>query len=109
MQNDAKFNPNGEEILHIVCDILSSQNSDKNFWSESENSRQKHNLYPCYILLNLFQFYCCFSVIGALLGTQDGRKIEIFNSFELQFDTFDDGQIVLNMEYYSTKEEQCKL
>lgn len=60
-------------------------------------------------LLNVFQFYCCFSVIGALLGTQDGRKIEIFNSFELQFDTFDDGQIVLNMEYYSTKEEQCKL
>ena len=48
-------------------------------------------------------------MIGALLGTQDGRKIEIFNSFELQFDTFDDGQIVLNMEYYSTKEEQCKL
>ena len=47
-------------------------------------------------------------VIGALLGTQDGRKIEIFNSFELQFDLFDDGQIVINMEYYKTKEEQCK-
>ncbi|XP_068687242.1 COP9 signalosome complex subunit 6-like [Montipora capricornis] len=45
-------------------------------------------------------------VIGALLGTQDGRKIEIFNSFELQFDRFDDGQIVINMEYYKTKEEQ---
>ena len=47
-------------------------------------------------------------MIGALLGTQDGRKIEIFNSFELQFDLFDDGQIVINMEYYKTKEEQCK-
>lgn len=47
-------------------------------------------------------------VIGALLGTQDGRNIEIFNSFELQFDLFDDGQIVINMEYYKTKEEQCK-
>ena len=47
-------------------------------------------------------------MIGALLGTQDGRNIEIFNSFELQFDLFDDGQIVINMEYYKTKEEQCK-
>ena len=51
----------------------------------------------------------CILVIGALLGTQDGRNIEIFNSFELQFDLFDDGQIVINMEYYRTKEEQCKL
>ena len=47
-------------------------------------------------------------MIGALLGTQNGRNIEIFNSFELQFDLFDDGQIVINMEYYKTKEEQCK-
>lgn len=50
-----------------------------------------------------------FLVIGALLGTQDGRTIEIFNSFELQFDLFDDGQLVINMAYYKTKEEQCKL
>lgn len=50
-----------------------------------------------------------FPVIGALLGTQDGRKIEIFNSFELQFDVFDDGQLVINIEYYRKKEEQCEL
>lgn len=49
-----------------------------------------------------------FPVIGALLGTQDGRKIEIFNSFELQFDVFDDGQLVINIEYYRKKEEQCE-
>ena len=55
----------------------------------------------------IFYFFL-YLVIGALLGTQDGRKIEIFNSFELQFDLFDDGQIVINMEYYKTKEEQCK-
>lgn len=54
-------------------------------------------------------FFICILVIGALLGTQDGRNIEIFNSFELQFDLFDDGQIVINMEYYKTKEEQCTL
>lgn len=50
-----------------------------------------------------------FLVIGALLGTQDGRDVEIFNSFELQFDVFDDGHIIINMEYYRTKEEQCML
>ena len=59
-------------------------------------------------MLSLF-VYSLISVIGALLGTQDGRKIEIFNSFELQFDMFGDGQIVINMEYYRTKEEQCML
>ncbi|XP_048588542.1 COP9 signalosome complex subunit 6 [Nematostella vectensis] len=47
-------------------------------------------------------------VVGALLGTQDGRSMEIFNSFELQFDSFDDGHIVINMEYYKTKEEQFR-
>ncbi|KAK3726891.1 hypothetical protein QZH41_016689, partial [Actinostola sp. cb2023] len=47
-------------------------------------------------------------VVGALLGTQDGRNVEIFNSFELQFDVFDDGHIIINMEYYKTKEEQFR-
>ncbi|KXJ26179.1 COP9 signalosome complex subunit 6 [Exaiptasia diaphana] len=47
-------------------------------------------------------------VVGALLGTQDGRNVEIFNSFELQFDVFDDGHIIINMEYYRTKEEQFR-
>ena len=103
------INPNGEEILHIVCDILSSPNSDNISGQKTKIPAKNTTCTHVIFLLNVFQFYCCFSVIGALLGTQDGRKIEIFNSFELQFDTFDDGQIVLNMEYYSTKEEQCKL
>lgn len=65
-------------------------------------------MYNSYLsILHVFEFL--FLVIGALLGTQDGRTIEIFNSFELQFDLFDDGQLVINMAYYKTKEEQCEL
>lgn len=54
------------------------------------------------------QFSCPFlTVFGALLGKQDGRSIEILNSFELQFDQIDD-DVVINLEYYRAKEEQCE-
>merc|ERR1711862_846893 len=46
-------------------------------------------------------------VLGALIGQQKGRNIEVMNSFELVFDNVD-GNIVINMEYYQTKEEQFK-
>nr|CAG4645634.1 EOG090X08T4 [Lynceus sp. MCZ IZ 141354] len=46
-------------------------------------------------------------VLGALIGQQKGRTLEIMNSFELMFDTIDDA-IILNREYYNTKEEQFK-
>ena len=48
-----------------------------------------------------------FSVLGAVIGKQKGRNIEVMNSFELVFDTIE-GDIVINMEYYNTKEGQCK-
>lgn len=47
-------------------------------------------------------------VIGALIGKQKGRNIEVMNAFELRFDTID-GDIIINQEYYATKEQQCKL
>ena len=46
-------------------------------------------------------------VFGALLGKQEGRNIELFNSFELQWDQIDN-DAVINMDYYKAKEEQCK-
>ncbi|KAL4225248.1 COP9 signalosome complex subunit 6 [Mactra antiquata] len=46
-------------------------------------------------------------VLGALIGKQTGRNIEVMNSFELLFDIVD-GQIVIDMDYYNTKEEQFK-
>ncbi|VDI08383.1 COP9 signalosome complex subunit 6-like [Mytilus galloprovincialis] len=46
-------------------------------------------------------------VLGAVIGKQKGRIIEVMNSFELLFDRIED-EIVINMEYYNTKEEQFK-
>lgn len=46
-------------------------------------------------------------VVGALIGKQKGRNLEVMNSFELLFDVVD-GQIVIDMDYYNTKEEQFK-
>lgn len=58
------------------------------------------------------KFFCslCFSsttVIGALIGKQEGRNIEVMNSFELLSHTTDD-RVHIDKEYYYTKEEQCK-
>lgn len=47
-------------------------------------------------------------VYGALIGKQDGRKIEVCNSFELRYEEID-GDVIINRDYYNTKEEQCKL
>jgi COP9 signalosome complex subunit 6 len=46
-------------------------------------------------------------VIGALLGVQDGRKIEISNSFELVYHTLE-GSIVVDKDYLKLKQEQFK-
>lgn len=46
-------------------------------------------------------------VFGALIGKQKGRHIEVMNSFELVFDKIDD-YIVIDKDYYNTKEEQFK-
>ena len=46
-------------------------------------------------------------MIGALIGRQEGRSIEVMNSFELLAHSAD-GQVVIDKEYYYTKEEQCE-
>ncbi|KAK7489284.1 hypothetical protein BaRGS_00019392 [Batillaria attramentaria] len=46
-------------------------------------------------------------VLGALIGQQKGRKIEVMNSFELVFNIIE-GDVVVNMEYYNLKEQQFK-
>merc|ERR1711974_154321 len=46
-------------------------------------------------------------VIGALIGTQDGRKLEIFNSFELPHDEIE-GKIVVNIGFLSEQLEQMQ-
>ncbi|TRY54248.1 hypothetical protein DNTS_010112 [Danionella cerebrum] len=46
-------------------------------------------------------------VVGALIGKQEGRNIEVMNSFELLFHTAEE-KIHIDKEYYYTKEEQFK-
>jgi len=46
-------------------------------------------------------------VIGALLGVQNGRNIEISNSFELVYHTLE-GNIVVDTDYLKSKQEQFK-
>lgn len=46
-------------------------------------------------------------IIGAFIGKQKGRNIEIMNSFELKFDLVET-KVVLDTDYYRTKELQFK-
>lgn len=47
------------------------------------------------------------TVIGALIGKQSGRNVEVMNSFELKFKLVNQ-DIIICQDYYRTKEEQCK-
>jgi len=46
-------------------------------------------------------------VLGALIGKQKGRNLEIMNSFELMFHVVDNA-VMVDREYYTTKEDQCE-
>lgn len=46
--------------------------------------------------------------LGALIGKQNGRTIEIMNSFELLFTVGEDNLVDIDRYYYNTKEEQFK-
>jgi len=46
-------------------------------------------------------------VYGAIIGKQAGRDIEIMNSFELDYNEIE-GQVIIDRDYYNTKEEQFK-
>eukprot|EP00123_Amoebidium_parasiticum_P001608 comp12740_c0_seq1/m.7859 comp12740_c0_seq1/g.7859 ORF comp12740_c0_seq1/g.7859 comp12740_c0_seq1/m.7859 type:complete len:313 (-) comp12740_c0_seq1:254-1192(-) len=46
-------------------------------------------------------------VIGALLGTQDGRNVEVFNAFEL-LTRVEGGELIIDPPYFQSKQEQFK-
>lgn len=72
------------------------------------------SLHPL-VLMNISEHWTRFraqegsvqAVYGALIGKQEGRKIEVFNSFELKYEKIDE-DVIINRDYYNTKEEQCK-
>ena len=45
-------------------------------------------------------------IVGAILGTQSGKRIEITNSFELLYDTIED-HIIIDSDFFLKKREQC--
>ncbi|KAI6232042.1 COP9 signalosome complex subunit 6-like protein [Aphelenchoides besseyi] len=47
-------------------------------------------------------------VVGALLGKQNARTVEIQNCFEVQTIENDDGTYELNMEYFREREKMCE-
>ncbi|XP_041974512.1 COP9 signalosome complex subunit 6 [Aricia agestis] len=47
------------------------------------------------------------TVIGALIGKQKGRNVEVMNSFELVFAIIEN-DIIIDRDYYNLKEEQFK-
>lgn len=47
-----------------------------------------------------------FTVYGALLGIQEGRHVEICNSFELLVKTQEGGGVTHDVEFFSAKEKQ---
>lgn len=75
---------------------------------------QRYKLCPCLLFFDCYKqinliiiHYIFFLVIGALIGKQKGRNIEVMNSFELVFSVIG-GDIVIDKDYYNMKEEQCK-
>lgn len=46
--------------------------------------------------------------LGALIGKQKDRTLEIMNSFELSYTILDDSVLIIDRDYYSSKEEQFK-
>jgi len=47
-------------------------------------------------------------VLGALLGTQAGRNVEIFNTFEVQISTAENGLITIDEVYFTARETLYK-
>ena len=58
----------------------------------------------CFVVV----FFYLLLVVGALIGKQEGRNIEVMNSFELLSHTVEE-RVHIDKEYYYTKEEQCEL
>jgi COP9 signalosome complex subunit 6 len=101
-------------IEKMDIDEIGESSSKKQIVAKSMQPSVVISLHPL-VLMNISEHWTriraqegsSLAVYGALIGKQEGRKIEIFNSFELKYETID-GDIVINRDYYNTKEEQYK-
>ena len=74
---------------------------------EAKSTQGSINLCKIYYMYRFRYRISLILVLGALIGKQKGRNVEVLNSFELVFLMYDD-DIIIDREYYSSKEEQCK-
>lgn len=96
--------------IEMEIDEVTKENFISNVPSSSSIS-----LHPL-VILNISEHWTRLSAqgnksnptIGALIGKHNGRIVEIINSFELLFTVQDDGKLLIDRDYYNTKEEQFK-
>jgi COP9 signalosome complex subunit 6 len=99
---------------HMEVDDASASTSRKQILAKTIQPSVTISLHPL-VLMNISEHWTRIRaqegsaqpVYGALIGKQEGRKIEVFNSFELKYEIID-GDVNINRDYYNTKEEQCK-
>ena len=57
---------------------------------------------------NILLYRVCYSIVfQPSRWLQEGRNVEIYNSFEIDYKIVD-GKIQMNMDYLNVKQEQCK-
>ncbi len=48
-------------------------------------------------------------MFGALLGKQEGRNVEITNSFEVKWTLAEDNRVLIEEAFFRAREAQCTL
>jgi COP9 signalosome complex subunit 6 len=101
-------------VESMEVDDVSASSSRKQILAKTIQPSVVISLHPL-VLMNISEHWTRYraqegsalQVYGALIGKQEGRKIEVFNSFELKYEKIDE-DVIINRDYYNTKEEQCK-
>lgn len=98
--------------LHPLVILNISEHWTRQRAEEGTSVQGIFNYYICEFYLSNFtqsipNFFLSNLVLGALIGKQNGRHIEIMNSFELAYDRVCD-DIIINRDYYQLKEGQCR-
>lgn len=47
-------------------------------------------------------------IVGSLLGSQDGRIISLVNAHDIRITTSENGEDVIDDDWFTTRLEQCK-
>jgi len=100
----------------MVNNMMEVSNEENAYILTTENSSGLNLTLHPFVLINISDHFTRekfqktsgnVKVIGALLGTQNGRAIEIFSSFEIPFTQTDDN-IVIDEQFFLAKQVQYK-